>query len=62
MYKPYTSGPEIWVICLQTQTAQQQRHEREKREIEQSHSKIVKQLEARLFEVEAANKVLRGRT
>ena len=35
----------------------QQRFEREKRELEQSHVKIVKQMEARLYEVENANKV-----
>ena len=47
----------IYVFFLQTQTNVQQRFEREKRELEQAHVKIVKQLEAKLYETESSNKV-----
>lgn len=33
------------------------KYERERKDLEQAHMKIVKQLEARLYEFEAANKV-----
>ncbi|XP_076462246.1 spindle assembly abnormal protein 6 homolog [Babylonia areolata] len=44
--------------ALQTQGSFQQRQERDRRELEQAHTKIVKQMEGRLFELEAANKEL----
>lgn len=44
---------------LEQQTLTQQRWDRERRDLEQMHSKSVKQLETRLYELEASNKVHR---
>ncbi|KAL8586781.1 hypothetical protein ACOMHN_061294 [Nucella lapillus] len=44
--------------ALQSHGSFQQRQERDRREMEQAHTKIVKQMESRLFELEAANKEL----
>ncbi|KAK7100422.1 spindle assembly abnormal protein 6 homolog [Littorina saxatilis] len=43
---------------LQNQGSWQQRQERDRKEMEQAHTKIVKQMESRLYELEAANKEL----
>lgn len=39
------------------QSSYQQRQERERKDMEQAHMKIVKQLESRLYEMEGVNKV-----
>ncbi|KAK7484096.1 hypothetical protein BaRGS_00024708 [Batillaria attramentaria] len=44
--------------ALQLQSGLQQRLERDRRELEQAHTKIVKQMEGRLYELETANKEL----
>lgn len=40
------------------QGSYQQRQERERKDMEQAHMKIVKQMESRLYEMEGVNKVL----
>lgn len=39
------------------QSSYQQRQERERKDMEQAHMKIVKQLESRMYEMEGVNKV-----
>ncbi|XP_064604858.1 spindle assembly abnormal protein 6 homolog isoform X2 [Liolophura sinensis] len=46
---------------LETQRSYQSRHERERKELEQAHMKIVKQLEGRLYELEGSSKDLTDR-
>lgn len=43
---------------FQMQSSYQQRQERERKDMEQAHMKIVKQMESRLYEMEGVNKVL----
>ncbi|KAK6188877.1 hypothetical protein SNE40_004963 [Patella caerulea] len=43
---------------IQMQSSYQQKFERDRRELEQAHTKIVKQLESRIFEIEGINKDL----
>lgn len=43
---------------FQMQGSYQQRQERERKDMEQAHMKIVKQMESRLYEMEGVNKVL----
>ena len=45
------------MLDFQSQSSGHARYEREKRDLEQAHMKIVKQLEARKYELEASNKV-----
>lgn len=47
--------------AVQLQGSLQQRQERDRRELEQAHTKIVKQMETRLYELETANKELTDR-
>lgn len=42
---------------LQMQSSFQQKQERDRKDLEQAHMKIVKQLESRLYELEGSNKV-----
>ncbi|KAK3091357.1 hypothetical protein FSP39_019232 [Pinctada imbricata] len=46
---------------IQMQSSFQQRQDRERKDLEQAHMKIVKQLESRMYEAEAANKDLTDR-
>lgn len=46
---------------LKAQSAYQQKHEQERRDLEQAHIKIAKQLEARVYELDMANKDLTDR-
>ena len=39
------------------QASWQTKYEREKRELDQSHTKIVKQMEAKIYDLETANRV-----
>lgn len=47
--------------AIKTQTEAQQRYERERRELEQAHAKLVKQLESKTCDYEVANKDLTDR-
>ena len=42
---------------FQVQSSSQQRQEMERKELEQSHAKVVQQLESRVYELEGTNKV-----
>ncbi|KAF6017422.1 SASS6 [Bugula neritina] len=44
--------------AMKTQSATQQRFQQEKRDLEQAHMKIVKQMEARMYELDTQNKEL----
>ena len=44
--------------CLQAQTEAQHRYERERRELDQSHASLTKQLESKLCDYETVNKVI----
>ena len=46
--------------ALQIQTSNQERYEREKRDLEQNHTKLTKQMDAKLFQLESENKVRMG--
>ena len=48
---------EISLSDLQDQSNLQLKSERERRELEQAHMKIVKQMESRLYQAENSNKV-----
>ena len=39
------------------QASLQNKQEREKRELEQSHAKVIKHMEAKIYELETANRV-----
>jgi len=47
----------MFLLCWQLQSSSQQKQEQDRRETDQSHSKIVQQLETRLYDVENINKV-----
>lgn len=47
--------------AIQMQSSYQQRQERERKDMEQAHMKIVKQMESRLYEMEGVNKDLTDR-